>query len=171
MRLPAERRPGNITATLNRLVEFPAFASAIDLIDVDGDLEVLVVELSELLTRVYLANAIDIRTFICFVHGVTGVHALANIASHVSQPTARSLACYAWQTGCALYTAFGGGAVFAERVEPVEEDARILIDRAVANGDEHAIKFTEACFSRHILAPSPAYLAAIRHAIGIVGGR
>ena len=51
------------------------------------------------------------------------------------------------------------------------EDAATLIDRAVANGDEHAIKFTEACFSRHILAPSPIYLAAIRHAIGIVGSR
>jgi hypothetical protein len=167
----ADRRPGNITATLNRLVEFPAFAPAIDLIDVDGDIAALAAELSELLTRVYLANAIDTRTFICFVHGVTGVHALGNIAPHVSEATARSLARYAWQTGCALYTAFGGGTVLAERAEPGDEDAQRLIDRAVANGDEHAIKFTEACFSRHIVAPSPFYLAAIRHAIGIVGGR
>jgi hypothetical protein len=167
----AERRSGNITATLNRLVEFPAFAPAIDLIDVDGDIDALAAELSELLTRIYLANAIDIRTFICFVHGVTGVHALANIAPHVGAAPARSLARYAWQTACALYIAFGRGTVFAERVETGEEDAQILIDRAVANGDEHAIKFTEACFSRHIVAPSPLYLAAIRHAIGIVGGR
>jgi hypothetical protein len=167
----AERRPGNITATLNRLVEFPAFAPAIDLIAVDGDIDALAAELSKLLTRIYLANAVDIRTFICFVHGVTGVHALANIPPHVGAATARSLARYAWQTGCALYTAFGGGTVFAEQADPGEEDAQILIDRAVANGDEHAIKFTEACFSRHILAPSPFYLAAIRHAIGIVGGR
>jgi hypothetical protein len=38
----------------------------------------------------------------------------------------------------------------------------------VANGDEHVIKFTEACLARHKIAPSPAYLAAIRHALGIV---
>ena len=167
----AERRPGNITATLNRLVEFPAFAPAIDLIDIDGDLDALTAELSELLTRVYLANAVDIRTFIAFVHGVTGVHALGNIAPHVTEATARNLTRYAWQTGCALYAAFSNGTAFADRVEPGEDDPATLVDLAIANGDEHAIKFTEACLSRHKIAPSPAYLAAISHAIGIVERR
>jgi hypothetical protein len=31
----------------------------------------------------------------------------------------------------------------------------------VANGDEHVIKFTEACLCRHKIAPSPVYPAAI----------
>jgi len=39
---------------------------------------------------------------------------------------------------------------------------------AIANGDEHAIKFTEACLREHELTPSPAYLAAARHAIGVL---
>ena len=36
---PEQRRPGNITVSLNRLVEFPQFAAAIDLVDFGGDLE------------------------------------------------------------------------------------------------------------------------------------
>ena len=40
-----------------------------------------------------------------------------------------------------------------------------LIDRALANADEHAIKFTEACIHEHALNPKPVYLAAAAHAI------
>ena len=37
-----------------------------------------------------------------------------------------------------------------------------LVDRAVASGDEHTIKDTEACLREHALAPDPGYLAAAR---------
>jgi len=36
---------------------------------------------------------------------------------------------------------------------------------AVTNGDEHVIKFTEACLREHELNPKPEYLAAARHAM------
>lgn len=39
---------------------------------------------------------------------------------------------------------------------------------AIANGDEHATKFTEACLRECDLNPSPAYPAAARHAIGVL---
>ncbi len=39
-----------------------------------------------------------------------------------------------------------------------------LIDRAIACGDEHAIKFTEVCLREHALNPDPAFLAAAAHA-------
>ena len=35
-----------------------------------------------------------------------------------------------------------------------------LIDRAVATGDEHAIKLTEACLREHAQRPDPVYLQA-----------
>jgi hypothetical protein len=41
-----------------------------------------------------------------------------------------------------------------------------LIDRAIRSGDEHAIKYTEACLSEYSLSPSPTYLRAADHAIG-----
>jgi hypothetical protein len=46
-----------------------------------------------------------------------------------------------------------------------------VIYRALANGDEHAIKFTEACLRRDALVPSPAYNAAVDHALGTMRRR
>jgi hypothetical protein len=43
-----------------------------------------------------------------------------------------------------------------------------LIDRAVASGDEHAIKFTEACLREHALSPQPVFLTAVAHACGVL---
>lgn len=166
--VPRERRPaGNITMALNKLVEFPAFAPVIASVDLGDDLSASVGALGELFARVYLGNAADTRGFIVFVHSVTAVHALGNLLPHVSLATGRSLARHAWQAGCALYAAFGG-APPAGLVEPQDHDPATLVDKAIANGDEHVIKFTEACVARHKIAPSPVYSAAIRHAFGIV---
>ena len=47
-------------------------------------------------------------------------------------------------------------------VEQLDTSVEDLIDSAVATGDEHAIKFTEACLREHALNPKPVYLAAAR---------
>ena len=169
--VPTERRPpGNITVALGKLSGFPQFASAIDLIELGDDLDAAVAALAELFARVYLANAVDTRSFIVFVHSVTAVHALGNMLPQVSPATGRLLARHAWQAGCGLYAAFGGKPP-ADVVEAGDEDAGVLVNEAVANSDEHVIKFTEACIARHKIAPSPAYFAAIRHALGVVPRR
>jgi len=169
--VPPERRPpGNITIALNRLVDIPGFAPAVAAVDLDGPLEVRLSELTELFAGVYLANAVDTRTFIVFVHSVTALHALGNIAPHVSEATARTLARYAWQAGCGLYAAFGGGGV-RDTVPEGAAEAEALVDQAIANGDEHVVKFTEACMARHKIAPSPVYFACVRHALDLVGRR
>ena len=166
--VPPERRPpGNIATALGRLGELRGFAAAVDRVDLGDDLDVAVAALSELFAAVYLANATDTRTFIVFVHSVTAVHALANIAPHVGAETTRRLARHAWQAGCGLCAAFGGAPPQAIAAAG-DEDTEALVNLAVANGDEHIIKFTEACVARHNLAPSPVYAAAIRHALGIV---
>jgi hypothetical protein len=168
---PALRRPGNITSALSRLGEFSEFAPAIDLLGPVSDCEPLVAELSEVFARVFLANALDTRTFIVFVHGLTAVHALGNMLPQVDVPAARVLPRYAWQAGCGLLACFGSGTVIAEAIEAGDDDGEALVDQAVANGDEHVIKFTEACIARHKFAPSPVYHAAIRHALGIARRR
>jgi hypothetical protein len=169
--VPPERRPqGNITTALNRLVEFSEFAGAIDLVDLGADLATVVAELAELFARVYLANATDTRNFIVFVHSVTAVHALGNMLPHVSEATAGSLARYAWQADCGLYAAFGGVPP-RDVIDTGDDDPDALVAQAIANGDEHIVKFTEACVARHKIAPSPAYLEAIRHALRVVTRR
>lgn len=49
------------------------------------------------------------------------------------------------------------------------EDREELIDRAVAAGGAHSIKFTEACLREYSLNPNPVYLVAARDAAERVG--
>ncbi len=170
--LPPElRRPGNITAALAGLGDFPEFAPAIGLVDLDGDVDALLAQLTELFARVYLANVSNSLTAIVFVHGVTSLTALGHIAPHVGDPTARLLLRYGWQAGCGLYACFGNGTGFVAEVAAEDEDAEALIERALAHGGEHVIKFTEACFFRHALDSSPAYPAAVINALTAIGRR
>jgi hypothetical protein len=168
---PHQRRNlGNITASLALLDDFPEFAPVIGLIDVSTDVETLLAELTEIFARIYLTNADDGLTTIVFIHGVTSLTALGGIIPYISETTARSALRYAWQSGCALYACFGTSAM-AGNIEPCPHNAEILIDRALANGDEHVIKFTEACLRRDALVPSPAYRAAVDHALGKIRRR
>lgn len=163
---PEDRRfSGTIVSSLDALGDFPAFAPVIGLLDVGGDPAALVVELAEVFARVYLANTHDLLTAIVFVHGVTGVAALGNLLPHLDEATTRAMLGYAWQAGCGLYAAFGSRPAPAGPIARPDEDPGTLVDLAIAHGDEHAIKFTEACLRYHALRPSPAFLAAARHAL------
>ncbi len=168
---PERRRPGNIVMALGGLDDFAEFAPAIDLLDVSGAVAPLIAELTEVFARVYLANARNIPTTIAFIHGVTSHAALGNIVPHVSDATARTALRYAWQTGCGLYACYGGGTATAEEFAPPDIAEEAIIDRAIGNGDEHVIKFTEACLGRYALNPSPAYLVAAHHVAEMVGPR
>jgi hypothetical protein len=168
---PDKRLAGNIVAALGALDGFGEFAPVIGLLDTGGEIPALVAELTDVFARVYLANARNIPTVIAFIHGVTSHAALGNIAPHVNDASARSTLRYAWQTGCGLYACYGTGTAMPDDLEPSDETEEALIDRAVANGDEHVIKFTEACLSRHALDPSPAYFAAADHVTGIIRRR
>jgi len=171
--VPPHRRSyaGNITASLAMLDDLPEFGPSIGLIDTGGDLAPLMSEITEVFTRVYLANAHDIRTTIAFIHGVTSPAALGNIAPQVSDRIARAALRYAWQSGCALYACFGGASAMAENIKPREADEDETVDRAIAHGDEHVIKFTEACLRRHAISPSPVYFAAVDHVLGAIPRR
>lgn len=168
--VPVERRrfSGSIVSGLVGLDEIPEFAGVIGLLDVGGDTTRLAAELGELFTRIYLANANNFLSTIVFVHGVTSVAAVGNLLPSLSDANARDALRYAWQAGCGLYTAFGFTPVSeaTEAIEPPAEDEETLIQMAIDSGDEHAIKFTEACLGFNALHPSPIYLAAAKHSIG-----
>jgi hypothetical protein len=171
---PEHRPPGNITTALAGLGD--DFAQVIGLVDLDGDIGGLIAQLTELFARVYLANVNTPLTAIVFIHGVTSLTALGHVVPYLDDAAARRLLRYGWQAGGGLYACFGSGAVIAE-IEPGEADTESLIaresliERALANGDEHVIKFTEAALYRHALAPSPVYPAAIANMLEMIGGR
>ncbi len=166
---PPERRRfrGSIVSALEGLDEFPEFAPVIDLFDPTGDPSARLAQLTRLFARVYVANAHDTLTSIVFIHGVTSATALGHLLPHLSDANARAALRYAWQAGCALYTAFGRAAP-AREVAPPASSAERLVERAVAHGDEHAIKLAEACLARHALDPDPAYFAAAESALALL---
>ncbi len=167
--VPTERRrAGNIVAQLAVLADYPPFAPTIGLIDTSGDIDTLVAELAETFTRVFLANVHNIPTAIAFIHGVTSLAALGNLAPHLEATTMRKAARYAWQAACGLYACYGAVPATGEHMAPDHDKVDTLAERAVANGDEHVIKFTEACLNRHAIAPAPAYPAAVAHLLGVI---
>jgi hypothetical protein len=91
-----------------------------------------------------------------------------NLAPYIDDGTARAAARYAWQASAGLYAAFAISAPARDEVAKSQPRFDELIDRAIANADEHAIKFTEACIGEHALNPKPVYLAAAAHALGIL---
>ena len=168
--LPPESRKftGTITSSLEALKEFSPFAPVIGIADLSGDPGAAISELTETFARAYLANAHDYLSAIIFIHGVTSTTVIRAIMPHLGMETASRLIRYAWQAGCALYTAFGHQSVLTHEIQAPQESCDTLIDMAIATFDEHAIKFTEACVHENALRESPAYLAAARHAIGIL---
>jgi hypothetical protein len=158
-----------ITSALDSLQQHAEFPGVIDMIDTGGDPGALLSDITATFARVYLGNAREILGAIAYIHCVTGPGALRMMLPHLKPATARSALRYAWQASCAIYCTFGVRPAPKGAIEPLGEDADALIEMAIATGDEHAIKFTEACLREDAIAPDPAYLAAARHAIGVLG--
>jgi hypothetical protein len=167
-----ERRfTGTIVGSLAALGEQPAFAAAIDLLDVRPRAAAVVTGLTETFARVFLANARDCLSTIVFVHGVTSAAALRSLLPHLDDAAARAAIAFAWQAGAGLYAAFATAPACAGPIEPPLATREELIDRAIASGDDHAIKLTEACLREHAIAGSPVYLAAAQRGLEMLGAR
>ncbi len=166
---PSQRRfTGTIVSSLEGLSAFPDFAPVIHLLDPGGDPADTIAELGEIFAAVLLQHARDTLSAVVFVHGVTSLHALGNLVPHIDPATARTALPYAWQSACALYATFAAQEASDGALTPAIGDASKLIDRAVAHGDEHAIKLTEACLSLSARRPSPDFAAAAERVIEIL---
>jgi hypothetical protein len=162
----SERRfSGTIVASLQRLEAFPAFAPVIGLLDTRGDPAEVIADLAEVFARIFLDSAHDELTAVVFTHGVTSVAALGNLLPHLSDLTARAALPFAWQAACGLHAAFGTSPASSDPREPEHEDTHELVDRAIAHGDEHAIKLAEACLAANARRPSPAFGRALGRAL------
>jgi hypothetical protein len=166
----AVRRPhGSIVDALAPLADFLPFHGAVGLIDpTTAELDAILSGITATLAAAYLAN-VHSGNLIALVHFVTGPSAIRLLFPHVSETTRGRLLVYAWQAGAALYCAYGTTpeAITPRAPLPARE---ALIDGALATGDEHAIKFVEACLREDAIRPAPVFHAAARDAIGRLGG-
>ncbi len=166
--LPAERR-GRwlISDALRGLEGFEPFKGVADLVDPGADAERFLSDLTETFAKTYLANAHS-GNVIALVHSVTGTSAIRLLLPYAVPEARRDLLRYGWQAAAAIYSGYGRTAEFGsfDDKAPKREE---LIERAVANGDDHAIKFTEACLREYAANPQPVYLLAARDAIEKLG--
>jgi hypothetical protein len=168
--VPPERRAprGLITDALEKLTGFEPFESVAARADASGDASAFLSDLTATFARVYLEQALDSGRVIAFIHAVTGPSAIRLLLPHLDAASHPMLLRYAWQAAAGLYAALGrpSPAAPAAMASPA---ADALVDRAVATGDEHAIKFTEACLREHAVRPQPIYLAAAADAVERLG--
>jgi hypothetical protein len=167
--LPPEKRIsyGNITDRLAPLDAFPPFAGVAGSVDPSGDSGAFLSNLTETFATVYLAS-VPPGSVITFLHGVTGPAAVRTLAAYLGPEQRARLLRYAWQA-CASFLSSSGGKTkpspSSEKLPSREE----LAERALATGDEHAIKFTEACFRENALNPKPIYARAAADGVARLG--
>ncbi len=167
--LPSDRRVsnGNIVERLAPLDGFPPFASVADAVDPSGDPNAFLSDLTETFAAVYLAS-VPPGSVITFIHGVTGPAAVRTLLPYVPPDERARLLRYTWQA-CASFASSNGFKStprLSESALPSRDD---LADRAIATGDEHAIKFTDACFREHALNPKPVYILAAMDGVARLG--
>jgi hypothetical protein len=160
------RRTGSISQGLKLVSTLPDFPGVISLVDADAS-ESFVAELGEVFSRVFLAGTRPSGRTIAHIHAVTGPAAAGLLVPHVTARTGARLMACAWQAGAAIYAVFGKPLGSAE-VEAPRATREALIAGAVKSGDEHAIKFTEACLRLDAAAPSPAFRSAASRAIELL---
>jgi hypothetical protein len=161
------RAPTSIFQAVAELDGFPPFSAAVDLAAPGADLSAFLCDLTATMARRYLENAGPAS--IPYVHTVTAPSALRMLLPFLTRETATQAVRYAWQAAAAIHSrAHYPRPVSLPDPLPERED---LIDRAIASGDEHAIKFTEACLREHALAPHPAFLAGPLDMSGRYGRR
>ncbi len=161
--LAQRRNEGAITIALEQLRHARGFGGVISLIDVSGDLPRVAHEIAAEFAQVFLYRVHTPLTAIVFTHAITGVAAILNIAPHVTDRTARKLVSYGWQTAAGLHSAYsefpapGPGAVPPETPNQIAE-------QAVAHGDDHVIKLSEACLTFHKATGDERFLMVPAHA-------
>jgi len=146
--LPLEHRKneGAITTALEQLDQVPEFAPVIGMIDLSENPGDLANAVASVFAQVFLDQTHSPLSVIVYTHSITTVAAILNISPHVSDETLRVLLTYGWQVACGLYSAYG----LSPRPGPGamdEESEKEIAEKAVAHGDDHVIKLSEACLA------------------------
>jgi hypothetical protein len=150
-----------------RLPELPSFGGAVAGLRPPADPVAGLGELAATFARVFLGYG-RARP-IALLHAVTAPVAARSVLPLLPAELARPTHDALWQVDAALYAVYAGGVTR----EPLPADPAPsrddVADRAVAAGDEHAIKLTEACLRLHAESPDPVFLHAAARASDLLG--
>jgi hypothetical protein len=149
--------------TFARLPELTEFPAAVDALGAPRSADPLG-DLTAAFCRVVLATPAN-GPVVPLVHTVTAITAARILQPLLPGVAMTELYAQLWHVGAAVTCAFS-------RHDPDRADAPAslpdpadLAGRAVAHGDTHAMKLTEACLREHAVRPDPIYLLAAAHVL------
>jgi len=104
------------------------------------------------------------------IHGVTAPAAMRIVLAQLPDHQHTRAIAAMWQVHVALLLMFTRHASTEARYLADVADAELLpwpdlFGRALINGDEHVIKFTEACYRETAIQPDPRFAAAVQAAL------
>ncbi len=151
-----------INDRLAELATFGPFSSAASLVEpVSVDRHLFLDDLTRTFADIYLANVqAGSRASIAFIHGVTGPHAVRHLLDHVDHGTGDELLVRVWQAAAGIYSAYGEPGTVSTYAPDDQRDVEDIVEQAIRTGDEHAIKFVEACLDEHQRNRDPLFVAA-----------
>ena len=117
--------------------------------------------------RVYQAHGEVVP--VPLVHAVTAPAAVRLVLPHLPTELHASTVAALWQANVAMLVALtvdqrGENTTLTTAIESDPPPFDELVARAVEHGDDHVIKFTEACAREHALRPDPRFPAAVHAA-------
>ncbi|WP_368396688.1 hypothetical protein [Streptomyces sclerotialus] len=147
---------------LQRLDTLPGYSEGLGLVAPDH-VQWLLSEMTTEFAGVYLAH--DEIFPVPLIHAVTAPAAVRLVLPHLPLEQHEPSVAALWQVHTALLLAFtrdrrGEDDAVRRATETEAPPFDDLTARAVAHGDEHVIKFTEACLREHALRPDPRFPAA-----------
>ncbi|GAA4917446.1 questin oxidase family protein [Streptomyces coeruleoprunus] len=159
-RVPEKQPPPQRLARLSRI---PGYAESLDG-PAPEQAERLLSEMTAEFAGVYLAHP-ELPP-VPLIHGVTAPAAARLVLPHLPRELHAPTLARLWQIQAAMLLAFttGPGAEAAPPPDDAPELAE-LTARAVEHGDEHVVKFTEACLREYALRPDPRFPAAAHAAL------
>jgi Questin oxidase-like len=110
------------------------------------------------------------------IHGVTAPAALRMMLPHLAEEHHVPATAAIWRIQVALLFMFArsGGGEHDRLKDAANVDKlswRDLFGRALVHGDEHIIKFTEACYRENVIQPDPRFAAAVGAALQRIPAR
>lgn len=160
--------PGLITERLRTaLADEPGFPAAVSALRPPADVPADLLDLAAGFARVFLVYG---RTQpIDFLHAVTAPVAARSVLPLLPAELARPSYDALWQVAAGLYSAYAVDAVPEALPHGEPPEPAVLADRAIATGDVHAIKLTEACLRLYAESPDPVLLHAAARGSELLG--
>ncbi|MFJ4677248.1 hypothetical protein [Kitasatospora sp. NPDC088783] len=150
--------PGLIRDRLHSLGAVPGFPAALGGLRPPASPESGMAELVETFAELLITHGRRWPT--AFVHAVTAPVAAGSVLHLLPEDLRRRTHDSLWHLGAGLYTVHAPAAATRRLPPGHPPDPVDLTDRAIANGDEHAVKLTEACLRAYGTTGNPVLLHA-----------